>query len=60
MNVITVPVVLGRAGRPGRRVSWPPGHRRLRDVPSTRLAYAQEGDNQLVMVAIDIGKITIR
>jgi hypothetical protein len=29
-------------------------------VPSTRRAYAQEGDNQLVMVAIDIGKITIR
>jgi hypothetical protein len=29
-------------------------------VPSTRRAYAQEGDNQPVMVAIDIGKITIR
>jgi hypothetical protein len=28
-------------------------------VPSTRRAYAQEGDNQVVMVAIDIGKITI-
>ncbi|MCW2907054.1 MAG: hypothetical protein JWL68_1843 [Actinomycetia bacterium] len=29
-------------------------------IPCTRRAYAQEGDNQLVMVAIDIGKITIR
>lgn len=29
-------------------------------IPCTRRAYAQEGDDQLVMVAIDIGKITIR
>lgn len=29
-------------------------------IPSTRRAYAQEGVGRLVMVAIDIGKITIR
>ena len=29
-------------------------------IPTTRRAYASEGDDQLVMVAIDMGKITIR
>jgi hypothetical protein len=29
-------------------------------IPATRRAYAQQGDDQLVMVAIDMGKITIR
>ena len=29
-------------------------------IPGTRRAYAQEGASQLVMIAIDIGKITIR
>jgi hypothetical protein len=29
-------------------------------IPTTRRAYASEGDDQLVMVAIDMGEITIR
>ena len=29
-------------------------------IPTTRRAYAPEGDDQLLMVAIDMGKITIR
>ena len=29
-------------------------------IPTTRRAYAREGGDQLLMVAIDMGKITIR
>jgi hypothetical protein len=29
-------------------------------IPTTRRAYASQGDDQLVMVAIDMGEITIR